>query len=312
VKPIKKISKTFIGFLVASFFIWLLITFSKEYTTVINFPVEYSKIPQNKLLQEAPINEISLSIKASGFKLVKAKLKQEIIQLNASNLQRKTSSKFYFLPKNQIKNIQSQLTYKVELQEILQDTIYLNLGVLTSKKVPLKTNLIIDYHIGYDLVNEIKIEPDSVIISGPENQIENINHLKLSKLKLKDVKASFTNKLKIIKPKELDKLKINIAEASISGHVEKFTEGSFKVPFEIINLPTDVNLTSLTNNVEVFFVVALSNFNKVNKLSFKVECDYLMSEKNNLSYLIPKIVDKPDFLKSYKIIPNKIDFLIQK
>ena len=51
---------------------------------------------------------------------------------------------------------------------------------------------------------------------------------------------------------------------------------------------------------------------KVSKLSFKIECDYSVSEKNNLGYLIPKIIEKPDFIKSVKIIPTKVDFLIQK
>ncbi|WP_298777995.1 hypothetical protein [uncultured Polaribacter sp.] len=311
-KPTKKISKTFIGFLIASIFIWLLITFSKEYTTVINFPVEYVKIEQNKLLQEVPLKEIGISVKASGFKLVGAKINPIKIQLNASNLQRKSISKFYFLPKYQVNNIQKQLTSKIVLQEILQDTIYLNLGVLASKKVPLKPNFDINYHIGYDLINDILIDPDSVIISGPENQINNIKFLNTNSLVLNDVRSDFNNTLEVIKPKNADKLKIDISDIKVFGKVEKFTEGSFKVPFEIKNLPKEVSLTSLAKEVEVVFVVALSNFNKVNAFSFKIECDYAISEKNNLGYLIPKIVEKPDFLKSYRVLPAKIDFLIQK
>tara|TARA_B110000902_G_scaffold266506_1_gene354475 strand:- start:2335 stop:3267 length:933 start_codon:yes stop_codon:yes gene_type:complete len=310
VKTSRKISKTFISFLVASFLIWLLITFSKEYTTVITYAVIYKNIPQNKLLQEVPINTIDITVKASGFKILRSNFKNKKIQLEASNLQRKEHSKFYFLTKNQVKKIQQQLLFGVELKEIEQDTIYLNLGLLTSKKVALKPNLDINYHIGYDLLNEIKISPDSIVISGPEAQVEKTNYLDLSELKLDDVKSDFSEEVTILKLN--NNFKISDLKTIISGSVDKFTEGKLQVSFTTKNLPKDINLTILSEKVEIVFVVALSNFSKISEASFKVECDYLISEKNNLGYLIPKVILAPDFIKSIKIIPKKIDFLIQK
>ncbi|MGY8910904.1 MAG: hypothetical protein ACKVIG_13755, partial [Flavobacteriales bacterium] len=59
-------------------------------------------------------------------------------------------------------------------------------------------------------------------------------------------------------------------------------------------------------------VVSLSNFAKVSETSFIVECDYAMAVKNEVGYLIPKIKTEIDFIKNIKIIPSKIDFLIQK
>lgn len=309
-KTSRKIPKTFISFLVASFLIWLLITFSKEYTTVITYAVVYKNIPQNKLLQETPIKQIDVTVKASGFKILRSNFKNKKIQLEASTLQRKKRTKFYFLIRNQATKIQKQLLSGVELLEIAQDTIYLNLGLLTSKKVALKANLEINYHIGYDLLNNIKISPDSIIISGPESQVKKIHYLELGELKLNDVKSNFLEEVAILKSNS--NFKFSALKTTISGNVDKFTEGKLQIPFTTKNLPKDTNLTTLSEKVEVVFVVALSNFSKISEASFKVECDYIMSEKNNLGYLIPKVILAPDFIKSVKIIPKKIDFLIQK
>ena len=309
-KTSKKIPKTFISFLVASFLIWLLITFSKEYTTVITYAVVYKNIPQNKLLQETPIKQLDITVKASGFKILRSSFKNKKIELEASTLQRKKRTKFYFLTRNQVTKIQKQLLFGVELLEIAQDTIYLNLGLLTSKKVALKANLEINYHIGYDLLNNIKISPDSIIISGPESQVKKINYLELNELKLNDVKSNFLEEVAILKTN--NNFKFSALTTTISGSVDKFTEGKLQIPFTTKNLPKDINLTTLSENVEVVFVVALSNFSKISEASFKVDCDYIMSEKNNLGYLIPKVILAPDFIKSVKIIPKKIDFLIQK
>jgi hypothetical protein len=310
VKNFKKIPKTFISFLVASFLIWFLITFSKEYTTVITYAVNYKNIPQNKLLQETPINNIDITVKASGFKILRSKFKNKKIQLEASKLKRKGPSKFYFLTKSQVTKIQKQLLFGVELKEILQDTIYLNLGILTSKRVAIKPNLEINYHVGYDLLNEIKISPDSIVISGPEAQVKKIDYLELSELKLNDVKSNFLEEVSVLKLN--NNFKYSAQKITISGNVDKFTEGKLQIPFTTKNLPKNINLTTLSEKVEVIFVVALSNFSKISEASFKVECDYLISEKNNLGYLIPKVILEPVFIKSVKIIPKKIDFLIQK
>lgn len=311
-KSSNKIPKTFIGFLIASFFIWLLITFSKEYATVISYNVNYINIPQNKLLQETPVKKIDLAVKSSGFKILRSKIINKTINLDAATLKRKRGSNYYFLAKEQFTRIQKQLLFGVEIQEITQDSIFLNLGLLTSKKVALKSNADINYHIGYDVVNKIKIEPDSIVVSGPESQIKKINFLNLSKIKLNDVKADFTEKVAILKPVKETNLKFSSLTAKISGKVEKITEGSLQIPFKTKNLPNNISLTTLADNIEIRFIVALSNFAKVTETSFEIECDYAVSEKNNLSYLIPKVISKPDFIKSVKIIPTKIDFLIQK
>ena len=271
-KPTKKIPKTFISFLIISFFIWLLITFSKEYTTIITYSLVYKNIDQNKLLQEIPVKEIDFSVKSTGFKLLRAKLRSKKINLEASNLKYKKGSKYYFLPKNQTTKIQRQLLSGVVLQEILKDTIYLNLGILASKKVALKPNLEIDYHIGYDLLEEISITPDSIIISGPESQLKNINYLNVSKLVLKDVKANFKNEVNVEKVGKKNNIKTTITKATIIGKVDKFTEGTLQVPYTITNLPENLNvggslniintnITCLPENLSVGGSLYLSNTN---------------------------------------------------
>lgn len=311
-KTSKKIPKTFISFLIASFFIWLLITFSKEYSTVITYPVGYINIQQDKLLQEAPIKQIDIAVKASGFKLLRSKFNTKKINLESSVLQRKKGSKYYLLVKNQFTKIQKQLKSGIQLQEILQDTIYLNLGLLKSKKVALKPNLDIKYQIGYALLDDIKVAPDSIVISGPEDQLKKITYLNLKKITLINLKENFSKEVQIVKQSKAKNLKFSTLKATVSGNVERFTEGKLKIPFMTKNLPEGVHLTMLSENVEVVFIVALSNFAKVSEASFTVECDFEISEKNNLSYLIPKVIAKPDFIKSFKIVPTKIDFLIQK
>jgi hypothetical protein len=308
----KKISKSFIGFLITAILIWFLITLSKDYTLVLTFPVKYDKIPQDKILQKNPIKEIDILVKSSGFNIISSRFSNKSIQLNANSLTKKSAYKYYFLTKSQKNTIQKQLLSGIELQEIVLDTIYLEIGSLISKKVPLIPDLEIYYHVGYDVLESVSIEPDSLIISGPEVQINKINDINLELLKLEDVKSDFSEKVSIVMPEKMHSLKVSSEFATVTGKVEKFTEGSFEIPFKVTNLPDGIDLTTLHKKVEVVFVVGLSNFNKIDKSLFEVACDYNITKDNNLGYLLPKVTVKSNFIKNFKVVPNKIDFLIQK
>jgi hypothetical protein len=307
-----KISKSFIGFLIITVVIWFLITLSKVYTTTITLPIRYAHLSQDKILQNEPINEIDFIVKSSGFNIIRSRFSNQRIEINASVLNKKARFRYYLLLKNQKNKIQRQFRSGIEIQEISLDTVYLELGSLISKKVPLIPNLEINYHIGYDILESEVIQPDSILISGPETSLNKIAKIDLELLKLEDVKFDFSEKVKILRPENSKNLKIRKEFATISGKVEKFTEGVFEVPFKVLNLPKEVDLTSLHKTVKVYFVVGLSNFNKIDKNSFAVVCDYTLSNENKLDYLVPKVIEKPSFIKSFKVVPNKIDFLIQK
>lgn len=307
-----KISRSFIVFLITAVVIWFLITLSKVYTISISFPVKYSELSQDKILQNEPLKEIDILVKSTGFNILSTRFLNQTIELNAGNLNKKSTFNYYLLIKNQKNKIQRQLRSGMEIQEISLDTIYLELGSLISKKVPLIPNLAIDYHVGYDLLDTEVIKPDSIVISGPEAYVDQIDEINLELLKLDDVKSDFSQKVKILRPENSNNLKVASEFATISGRVEKFTEGVFEIPYKVLNLPEGVDVTSLHKTVKVYFVVGLSDFNKIDKNFFQVVCDYTLSKENNLDYLVPKVIVKPAFIKSFKVVPNKIDFLIQK
>ncbi|MCG1035425.1 CdaR family protein [Polaribacter sargassicola] len=308
----KKISKSFIGFLVASTLMWLLITLSKDYSVTLTFPIKFSNIPQDKLLQDKTTKKIDLLVNASGYNILRSRLRDQNITLKGNVLNRKKTNKYYFLTKDQLSNIKNQLHSGVDLEEVIQDTIYLNLASLASKKVALLPDLNIKYQVGYENSEKLKVTPDSIVISGPEDQINKINNIKLEFLKLENVKADFSKKLNIVIPGNSDKIKTSSNTATLSGKVEKFTEGTIEVPIEITNLPKGIELTTLNKKVEIVYVVGLSNFDKIDESFFKVFCDYNLAKENNLNYLLPKVELKSNLIKSFKVIPNKIDFLIHK
>ena len=307
-----KIPPSLFIFTLISFLFWMMLKLSKPYKEEHSFPVEYINLPKDKLLQREPVKQLKIILKGSGFKLFGAKFSQLTIKLNAGSLKRKSNSDYYFLMQNQRENIENQLRSGLEVDRFLTDSIFLRLGYLSTKKVPLIPNLKTTYKVGFDLSDKIEIRPDSIFISGPEESIDSITKLHLGAIDLKNVDKDIHEQAFVIYNHKIPNFTIDTTRIFVKAKVEKFTEGEVEIPFSLINFPKDVEINTFPKTVTIIYKVGLSNFNKVTTESFNVTCDYQFSKNNKLSYLIPRLIKQPELIKSVKIAPTKIDFLIQE
>jgi len=302
--------RIFLLFLAMSFLFWTLIKLSKNYISEVKFDLVYNDIPKNKLLQKEPNKTIKITIKTIGFKLLKYSLKKKTLNYSLTEIKRKKGSNYYSITKDNVNNLQAQLSAETVVLKINPDTLYFDLGVKKSKKVKVITNIDLQFKPGFNLIKDYTIEPKFVTISGPSKVIDTINEINTETVNWKDISKSFDKKIKLKLQNNMISLSTN--QITIKGNVEKITEGSFNLPFKIINLPRGYIISTYPKEVKIVYQVALKDYNKISKNSFVIQCDYKQTEKNNLEYLIPNIVDMPEILFDAKLIPNKIEFLIKK
>ena len=303
--------KVFLLFLTLSLLFWLLIKLSKDYISDVEFNLVYTDIPQSKLLHNDPDQKIVLTVKTVGFKLLKYGLKPRTLNYSLDEMEFKKKSDLYFsLTKSNINFLQAQLSAETTVLKVEPDTLFFDLGVKKSKKVKVITHIKINFKPGFNLTKQKVINPSTIVISGPSKAIDTIYEVHTEEFELKDVSDSFEEKIKLVNPSNAISLSIN--EIVIKGKVEKITQGTFILPYRVINLPKKYLISSYPKEVKVVFQVALNDYNKISENSFKIQCDYKHTADNNLDYLIPKIVEKPDILFDVKVIPNKIEYLIKK
>ncbi len=314
IKSLKKNRKikVFLFFLVLSSIIWMLMELSKSFIAPVVFNVEYANLPKDKMVQKKPISEVELLIKAPGFMLLKYKLKTYKIILNLKSISRDKNA-YYILPNKQITDLNAQLSNEIEIISVLRDTIFVEIGNSISKKVPVIPNLDIQYKVGYNLVEKIKLKPDSIIISGSKKLIDSITGISTSPLKLTDVFKDISLEMLLKSPYKSGQIKMSDVKVKVNGKVDKFTEGTFKIPVTIINAPFGVTVTTFPKEIEVIYQAGLSNFSKITQNDVSVVFDYKQYENDTLiSYLTPIIVQQSDFIYALKINPPQLEFLIEK
>lgn len=305
-------TKVFIFFLILTSIIWLLIELSKTYTSSAEFKIDYKNLANDKLIQVKPIQKVEVAIKAPGFTLLKRKLKSQKVSLDLSKLSKRGAA-YYILPNAQLSNLNAQLTGEIELIRVLKDTIFIEIGTNTAKKVPVLPDTDIQFKLGYNFIKSLKVNPDSILISGPKKYIDSIKAISTTKLKLNDVYENINTELNLVLPKNSKNVKLSINKVKIAGDVDKFTEGNFKIPVTIINQPEGITVNPFPKEIDVVFQAGLSNFNKINENSFLIVFDFNQYEKDTTTqFLTPIIKQKSEFISSLKINPSHIEFLLQK
>ena len=305
-------SKMLLVLLGLSFLFWMLIKLSKEYTDVVQFKVNYSNLPEGKMLQEDPKANIDIIIKTFGFNLVKYHINKRNIDVDLSSVKRKKGLIYYQLANELLPQIQRQVAADVEVIAVKPDTLYFHLGKSKTKNVKIIPDINIQYQSGYNLLGDLKIEPEYVSITGPEFLIDSIEELKTEFTTLIDIKSSIVHKLPLVTLEKSSKVRYSVEEVTVSGTVEKFTEAKLQMSFEVKNLPDNYSISTFPDKVEVIFQIGLSDYNKINQNDFKISCDYRRTVKDGLTYLIPEVVSKPTIVGEIKIVPPQIEYLIKK
>ena len=301
----------FLVFLLLTSIIWLLIQLSKTSTSTIDFKVAYSNLPANKLLLNAPVSEVYLSVKAPGFTLLRLKVKEEKITFSLKSV-KNINNRFYFLPNTQLSKLGDQFS-NIEILNVLPDTIFVDLGKNITKKVPVNAKLDIKFKLGYNFMKPVKITPDSVLVTGSELEVAKITEIFTEPYKRNEVYESIQTELNLQNPAKKSNVKLSSTKVQVVGKVDKFTEGKFTVPVTIINQPEHVTINPFPKEIELIYQVAISNFNGITKSSFNVVYDYNEYKKDTLvHYLTPVILQKSPAIHSLKINPSSIEFLIQK
>lgn len=297
----------FILFLLLAFIILLFTKLSKDYTNTINFSIEKINVPQEDVIlnNSTPLN---ITLKTHGFKWLTYYFSKPKITIDFSkDVYKKDNIFIWHKTKAYLEN--TQFDKQIELLNISPDTLFFKYDVNMVIKVPVKLNSNIKFSPGYNVSTPFVLVPDSIVVIGPKAIVSNIKKIETTSVLLKDVKSNVSETVKLKFPKNSSDLTFSNDNVLLKATVEKFTEGTLKIPVNIINVPDNIKLKYFPKEVNVSYYVSLSNFNGISAKDFKVVCDFSKAI-NNQSLLVPEIERFPETVKNIKINQQRIEFII--
>ncbi|WP_223033257.1 CdaR family protein [Hanstruepera marina] len=299
----------FFMFLLLSFVILILTKLSKTYTNTIAFEVVEMNVPETDVIINDSTPILNISLKTKGFNFLKFYFNKPKIGLDFSENITKTNEMYVWNNHTAFSNIIAQFDKDVEIVNLNPDTLWFKYDENDIKKVPIVLNADVNFKLGYDILNSFKLSPDSVKLVGPKSVLSEIHNIETDTLQLNQVFSNIESAVQLKLSVNNEEIEYTPKEVLVSANVEKFTEGKLKVPIQVVNVPDSIKIKYFPKTVTVSYYTSLTNFKSVKSENFIVECDFSEVD-NNQSYLLPKIVKKPEGVRNLKVNLKQIEFII--
>jgi len=309
----EKVITLLLSLLVATVF-WFINALSKNYTTELNFPVEYVDLPKNNFITNNPPEKLNLKINTQGFTILKYKLimsfnpliipVSEILSGTAPS-----STGFYVLPsKNITEAVSHQLSMDVELKEITPGVISITFDSMAVKQVPVGSKPVFSFKSRYGLAQPLRFEPSYVTVTGPHELLDKMDTLFTVPGIFNNVDASFRRKMSLVLPRNLY---VEPGIVTMIAEVDEFTERIITLPVLISDQPDSCRIRLFPREVEVSFKIALSNYTHIKPEDFSI---YVSGEEisKKESQLKVKVRKAPSVVNNLKIKPEYVEFLIER
>jgi hypothetical protein len=300
---------SFLFFLLLAVVIWIFVQFSKQYDEVLEVPVKYVNVPPDKLILNGNPENVQLRMQENGFKMAWFSLFPPTLSIDIAEANVQNGSLVYVIDENRTE-IQSQLDIDFENTRFLKDAVVIKYEQKQEKILPVESRIKIEYAAGYSAVEDLKIQPDSIRVSGPDNILDTLSKLYTLPITLPKTNADQSGTVALDTTSLLN-VTFYRSRVGYTVDVEKFTEGKVQVPIELINVPQGLNVVIFPKETVLFFQVNLKDFSKVTASDFRVVADF-DNVRGEQDFIIPEVIQKPDFTSNIRLNEKRIQFIIKK
>ncbi len=301
--------KTFLFFLGFSAVIWLFVQFSKQYSEAIELPLQYVNVPQDKIIDPKSPAFLDLRVKEYGINIARLKLFPPELLIDVSDATEKNGILLYDL-EQQKAAVLSQINLDYEDATFMQSSLEIPFEQRAVKTVKIVPQIELGFAVGYSALEEVKLAPDTVRVSGPESILDTLEQVYTETLKVNNISKDLRDKVRLNK-KNLEKVTFFQDEVTYSVRTDKFTEGKVEIPVEVENVPEGMNLVIFPKEVTVFYQVSLNDFDKVAPEDFEVLVNFENASESD-GYLIAQVVQKPTFVNNVRLSEKRIQFVIKR
>lgn len=286
---------------------WVLVKLSQEYTSQKQVSFTYVA-PEDLALANIPPTDVYATLKGTGWNLMFEYLANSTIPVHFNI--RETGELNLNRAQLRAELLAALASKELDITEINYDEIRLRAEEKISKRVPIRYRVNLEFAPEHHLSAPLKIEPDSVDLTGAISVLEHFSSWPTDTLNFLNLTKSVTKMVALQRPPA--EIQLSTQEAELTVPVESYTEKSFFVPVTLKNAPSD-SLKVFPDKIKVSFVVGLSQYDSVHYTDFKLEADLKSSSLEKGKNTVPvEIKGQPEAVKNVVLSRNSVEFFILK
>ena len=298
-------------FLLISLFIWFLNALGKNYTAVIEFPLTYTDIPEDRVFIGDLQEHLELRINAHGYAILRYKTfrKPVPVSFNVSaftlNRSGQDSSRAFILTRYVKDQVSRQLPSELQLLEVKPDTLHFHFARSVSRMVKVMPDFSYEIDKQFTIKDGIVLEPDSVLVTGPDLILDTLNYVFTAAYDLGQISRNYSDKVKLRKYGDLE---YNRSRVNASFELERYTEVQLSLAIDVLNVPDTIAVQTFPSRVKLTCNVGLSKYDRLDGSVIRAVVDYADIEEGT-KLLDVSLRNIPLYLLSYEYYPKTVEFL---
>jgi len=314
--PILNLNKTqrrklsiFAKCVIFSFLAWALFAVSSNYVYTVKAGMQYVNAPDNRAFHPLQSDTVNVMLEANGWQLLFSTFQSatQTIQVDLSGLR----SRNWVVFANQLGFINRQFPTNKQVISVSPDTLYFDFSKQTERKVPVKALHRLQFLKQYDIIDELRISPEYVKITGPLDDVVQIEQWETDTIRASNVNGNIRS---VAHLKHNQRANINVYPTSVEVDIPvgEVTEKILEIPLKVENGKQFSSVKLLPGKVRLTVMVSLRDFTKVTSGAFEAVVnmdDWVEDGVRNLPVIITQ---KPDYCKLITVEPQNVDFFVRR
>ena len=282
---------------------WLFRALNKSHSALISYPIEFVFNIDSTVVMNPLPTTIKIDVSSGGWNLFRRTL---IFSIDPIKVELDNPSEVNFLTQSFLSPIVEDQLKGLTINYIVTDTLFLSIERKITKRMILKVDsLSLPLEEDHQLISNITIQPDHVVLIGPESIINSFETDFYITLDENNIDEDFDGRVEVPIVFE-DLIQSDPGEVNVSFEVDKFKNVKIGVPIILQNFPSNRVTTLLDSIVNVNYRVKESFKEEFSSEDFYVVLDYDFLKTDSLG--VPVLIKYPDTLRTVSMDPQKVRF----
>jgi hypothetical protein len=218
--------------LLSALFFWFYISLDSQFEYTADVPLRVINPPEGWMLLEPLPPRVNVLFKGSGRSFASFRFRERILEVEMRNTRNNVRVP---LTADMIKN----LPPGVRVMSILSpEQVTVRWDRLAEKRVRVISRIELTPADGYTLVGDIRIEPDTIKISGPQSIIDSISTVQTEKRRLEGLIKEIQDKVPLEPGSPGNVLRFSARTVRFQADVQRIGERWMKgIPVSVVNVP---------------------------------------------------------------------------
>lgn len=288
-----------------SVIIWGTISLSEEYYANVNVPLKVIGYPNGYTIGSEIPENITIKLRGIGWKLFAVNIGKDVTY----KISVKGDSGLVQIKLMDHLTDNRWMLSELDIIDIVPNSLSFSIERKVKKKLPIVPDLSLDFKVGYGLAKEVVLEPDSVVIDGPQSVVNSLTEIKTKAIKLSSLDRFTTKNIDFI---YLPGTSFGTRFVSVNFDIQRIVDKQFDdIDVEVLDVPPDRDVILLPNKISCNVRGGIDILGKLEKDQFRAFVFYREVVLDTLGNVIPHIEHPVNTTLKY-IKPERLRYIIKK